>query len=465
MSSVITVDHTIIDDEQKRVLTYLQRQTENSSMFTCDVREIQEIERRKAVIVVQSDMDKFKKIQEEHQTNLKKNKKTKSTCLDDDSKADNRKRNLEWTVLLDAYVRLSNDYCVFIYDRHHFTTRSNISNTHQFFMSVDAHCKFDTCSCRFHAILNENGQLKIDYSGNIAHSIGEIHARPIRGSRREELQQFTALGTTPGALHLQQLKSMSADNKKAGNRNGVGLTSSVIRKISSEGNTKLRRDDDIDKSLRQLKNEQANKIFPAEQIPGYLQQISTEPLRLICFTAGGVAAYHKFALNMPLYWDATGGIVINRDRRVFYYELTMSNLSKGGPSLPITVMLSETHGTMDIVHWINCFIEKYKQAYGFANPFPKPPIIHSDRALVFLLAGIYIFNNDETMNLYIERCWRIVQRTASKRDLELTVVHACLGHFMKNVKRNACKDLGKKQVKYTYLVEKSKSNGSFFSML
>ena len=120
---------------------------------------------------------------------------------------------------------------------------------------------------------------------------------------------------------------------------------------------------------------------------------------------------------------------------------------------------------MDIVHWINCFIEKYKQAYGFANPFPKPPIIHTDRALVFLLVGIYIFNNDETMNLYIERCCRIVQRTASKRDLEITVVHACLGHFMKNVKRNACKDLEKKQVKYTYLVEKSKSNGSFFSMI
>ena len=345
MSSVKTLDHTIIDDEQKRLLTYLQRQRENSSMFTCNVEVIQEIERRKAVIVVQSDMEKFLKFREEHSKNLKKNK---STDLDDGSKADNQKRNLEWTVLLDAYVRHSNDYCVFIYDRHHFTSRSNISNTHIFFMIADAHCKFDKCSCQFHAILNENGQLKINYSGNIAHPIGEIHARPIRSSRREELQQFTTLGATPGALHLQQLKSMSADNKKAGNRNGVGLTSSVIRKISSEGNTKLRRDDDIDKSLRELKNEQVKKIFPAEQIPGYLQQISTEPLRLICFTAGGVAAYHKFALNMPLSWDATDGIVINRDRRIFYYELTMSNLSKGGPSLPITVMLSETHGTIRV---------------------------------------------------------------------------------------------------------------------
>lgn len=127
----------------------------------------------------------------------------------------------------------------------------------------------------------------------------------------------------------------------------------------------------------------------------------------------------------------------------------MSNVRKGRPSLPITSMLSESHGTMDIVHWMNCFIEKYKQAYDFSNPFRKTPIVHSDRALVFLLAGIQIFNNDETMDPYIERCWRIVQRTASKRDLEITVIHACLGHFMKNVKRNASKDLAKKQVKYT----------------
>jgi uncharacterized protein YbgA (DUF1722 family) len=101
---------------------------------------------------------------------------------------------------------------------------------------------------------------------------------------------------------------------------------------------------------------------------------------------------------------------------------------------------------MDIVHWMNCFRQKYKQVYGFSNPLPKPPVIHSDRALVFLIAGIQFFNNDETLNNYVERCWRIVQRTATKRDLELTVVHSCLGHFMKNVKKHASKDLKKKQV-------------------
>ncbi|CAF3851389.1 unnamed protein product, partial [Rotaria magnacalcarata] len=448
-------DHTIISDEQKNVLRYLNRQNANSSDFIFDVKEIQQIERNKANIISQSDMDKLKKLQQDqHKKQHQKNQQNKiitAVAADDDDNnynIENPKRNLEWTLILDEYVWHSNDYCVFSYDRHHFTTRTTIGMTNQFFMSVDVHCKFSTCTCIFHATLTENGRLRINYLGRIVHKAGEVHARPIRGSRREELQQFTSLGATPGALYLQQLKSISTANKEAGNRNAVGSSRSVLRKISSEANSKLRRDDDLDKSLRELKIEQAKKVFPGEVIPGYLQEISTDPLRLICFTAGGIAAYHHFGSTMPLSWDATGGIIVNRNKRIFYYELTMTSLSKGGSSLPISVMLSASHGTMDIVHWMNCFIEKYKQVYGFSNPFPKPPVIHSDRASVFLLAGIQIFNQDETMDRYIERCWRILQRTATKRDLEITIVHACLGHFMKNVRKNASKDLGKKQIPF-----------------
>jgi hypothetical protein len=434
----------------------LQRRTGNTSTFIKDINEIQEIERKKAIVVSQSDMEKLKKFyKNDLEKKNKQNNKNTTTDLHDITDLDTPKRNLDWTLILDRYVRESNDYCVFAYERHHFTIRPTLGNTSQFFLSVDAHCKFESCSCRLHAVLKENGELKINYSGKqIVHDSSETQARPIRRSRREELQQYTALGSTPGALRLQQLKLLSPANKEAGNRNAVGSSPSVIRKISSEANVKLRRDTNLDESLHQIKVEQANKIFPGELIPGYLQEISTDPLRLIFFTAGGIAAYHQFASSMPLSWDATGGIVINRNKKIFYYELTMSNLIKGGPSLPITVMISESHGTTDIVHWMYCFIGKYKQAYGFKNSFPKPPIIHSDRATVFLLAGIQVFNHDETMDRYIERCWRIVKQTATKRDLEITVVHACLGHFMKNVRKNASKDLAKKQVKNNLFLHK-----------
>ena len=46
---------------------------------------------------------------------------------------------------------------------------------------------------------------------------------------------------------------------------------------------------------------------------------------------------------------ATERILANRRKRIYYYELLMSNVNKGGPALPVTVVLSSLHGTMDIV--------------------------------------------------------------------------------------------------------------------
>ncbi|CAF1647365.1 unnamed protein product, partial [Adineta ricciae] len=466
LSPMKTLNRVVIDEEHMELLTFLQRNTESSSFFTCDMNIIQETERAKSIIISQSDMGILKKLREEEQKKTEEdgNSETSdsdnndnsgdlkgnssSDDSDDSSNALQQKRNLEWTVIMDGYIQQSNDYCVFVYERHYFSFGNKRKKRAKYFMSISAHCKFSTCTCTFKATIDKNGKLKVNYKGQIRHLKGEIHSRPQRGSRRQKLQQLSALGVSPNALHLEQYKRLTENNKKSGNRNVVGSSPSVIRKISSEGNVKSRRHDKTLESLHKIKEEQAKTIYPSESLPGYLQAISADPLRVICFTAGGLRVYQRCALNMPLSWDATGGIVINRQKRIYYYELTMQNLIKKGPSFPITVMLSESHGTGDIVHWMNYFKEKYKETFGFRNTFPKPPIIHSDRALVFLLAAIEVFNFDETMARYIERCWRIVQGTANKRDLELTIIHACLGHFMKNVKRNATKELSKKQVPF-----------------
>ncbi|CAM4891244.1 unnamed protein product [Rotaria socialis] len=49
------------------------------------------------------------------------------------------------------------------------------------------------------------------------------------------------------------------------------------------------------------------------------------------------------------------------------------------------------------------------------------------------------------MDRHIERCWHILQRTATKHDLEITIVHACLGHFMKNKDDNITHDIGSEE--------------------
>lgn len=442
-----------MDNQQRKTLELLQRRDTEEPFFMFDINEVRRTEKENLTIVSQTDMNILKRDREkEIEKKLLRQKLGKKNKHDVDNQKETR--SLQWTIIFDTYIKNSNPHCVFMYKDHHFTEAKRIPKSDDFFMSFDALCKFRTCTCAYHAVLQHNGRLKIDYNGTIVHEKDAVHARPIRDERRQQIQEYTNLGVTPRSLYLQKLSHMSSEEKAAGNRNSVGSSPAVIRKISSEGNVKLRRDDDLQTSLQNLKSELAKKIFPAEPISGYLQEISLDPLRLICFTAGGIAAYHNFCRAMPLSWDATGSIVINREKKIFYYELTMSNVKRGGPSLPVTIMLTESHTTMDIVHWMNCFIEKYKQVYGYALQFPRPPVIHSDRATAFLLAGIQIFNHDETMARYLERCWRIVKRVGTTLDIELTVVHACLGHFMKNVKRTASKALTKKQVMIKFFFRK-----------
>ena len=234
-----------------------------------DIEKIQTVAKERPAIVSQADMPILtrmcKEEMEKKAIRKRAQKKDKGDATDE-----KEKRNLEWTVIFDVYTHQSNPYCVFMYEGYYFTRAKKTPAKESFFMSFDACGQFSTCPCRYHATLQHDGWLKIDYSGNIIHLKNEFHARPVRGIRRQQIQELTSLGVTPGSLYLKQLSSMSIEVKEAGNRNKVGSSPSVIRKISSESTVKLRRDDNLEKSLQMLKHELSQKIFPGEQISGYL---------------------------------------------------------------------------------------------------------------------------------------------------------------------------------------------------
>lgn len=63
------------------------------------------------------------------------------------------------------------------------------------------------------------------------------------------------------------------------------------------------------------------------------------------------------------------------------------------------------------------------------NDFPRPAVILSDRAQVFLQASLRVFNN-ETYDQFLIRAYRIVTNKGTTDDLSKTNIHACLAHFM-----------------------------------
>ncbi|CAM4935949.1 unnamed protein product [Rotaria socialis] len=251
--------------------------------------------------------------------------------------------------------------------------------------------------------------------GKIVHSPSEQRARPIRGTHRLSVAEKLTSGLSPDQLRLKEQGHLTENNRKFGNHNLVDSSPHILQKI---------------------KEEQAKLINVGKRVPGYLQTITISPLRLILFTEGALILWNKIGSNVPISWDATGRIVMSRGKRVYYYELTVTNIASrsvttknlSGPSFPITSMLSSTHTTMDLVRW--------------------SPIVHSDGSLVFQLTAMRFFNGDNTMSAYLKRSWIIVNRKATNEDLSKTVVHSCFAHFSKSVKLQATKFFTKKKVAF-----------------
>ncbi|CAM4968582.1 unnamed protein product [Rotaria socialis] len=175
--------------------------------------------------------------------------------------------------------------------------------------------------------------------GKIVHSPSEQRARPIRGTHRLSVAEKLTSGLSPDQLRLKEQGHLTENNRKFGNHNLVDSSPHILQKI---------------------KEEQAKLINVGKRVPGYLQTITISPLRLILFTEGALILWNKIGSNVPISWDATGRIVMSRGKRVYYYELTVTNIASrsvttknlSGPSFPITSMLSSTHTTMDLVRWL-----------------------------------------------------------------------------------------------------------------
>ena len=125
-------------------------------------------------------------------------------------------------------------------------------------------------------------------------------------------------------------------------------------------------------------------------------------------------------------------------KRLLYYELTIQNPVKGQSPLPIAIMISSDHSLPTIINFFNQLRYIEGKICGGRSNLCVPKQINSDRAWVFILASLIVFNKEDYRD-YLDRCFRIVTGGGSKADLGKTVIHACTAHIMKDIKK-ICQD-------------------------
>ena len=308
-------------------------------------------------------------------------------------------------------------------------------------------CTFTDCTFRFKVRMAELYQCVVQCSGNIKHSIKERRARRIDGSLRTELQKDFSLGIKPLKAYCNRLKEKEDDAFIAGNRTGIGATRSVLQKISSEANLQSRKSAGELESWANLSNiPKYNSEGSAET--DFIRQFSLYPFYGIGFTVGAVRTFHDLSPLQTVCVDATGSVLQSglTSKRTYYYELTIKNPVTGKSPLPIAAMVSGDHSLPTITNFFNLLRFYESKLCGGSKRLCIPKQINCDRAWVFILASINVFNKEDYTE-YLNRCFRIVTGESNLHDERKTVVHVCTAHIMKDMKK-LCLELYPKLVKF-----------------
>ena len=73
--------------------------------------------------------------------------------------------------------------------------------------------------------------------------------------------------------------------------------------------------------------------------------------------------------------------------------------------------------------------------------------------MVFILAALQEFNGID-MRMFIERSWKKLNDAVSASDLDKTLVHLCVSHFMNTCKKYVEKKTGKKEQKRIFIYDR-----------
>ncbi|CAF3628835.1 unnamed protein product [Rotaria sordida] len=378
-----------------------------------------------------------------------------STTINDTNAADchektkhmktSNKVNIEYLNILLPHLKHYNAACALCICTRYFG--KNISKSTDLLVRCTLKCSGRVCKfkCNVH-VLNNGYCFLIALNRNVFHRVNERISRPIRGSRRRAIMDKFKGGSSVYRIHAQYDEQRTAREKQGFNYDATGKSKKIFKKIKAEANAESLLSPNISLGILQLHDKLVDEINNDGIIKGGIQIVQFRPFCVVAFTEASIRLYDAI-VNHPdsvLSWDATGGIVKNSSsKQCLYYELTIShpNIVNEDSLVPLTFMLSESQTLFTIIQWLSAFKESYRKVFPHKkDSFAVPAIILSDRAQIFLQAALHVFNN-ENYDAFLARAYRIVTNTAVRNDLSKTNIHACLSHFMLDMRKRVNKYL------------------------
>lgn len=206
---------------------------------------------------------------------------------------------------------------------------------------------------------------------NIRHKQGIKICRPIRAPIRSLMKKQFAQGASVYRMYQEKLQQRTPEQREGRNYDNVGRSRCILSKIKSEGVLDSLLAPDVDQSLSKLLDKFRTEVNPDGKVKGAIQFISRYPSQVIVYSESSIRLFDTLLKqkNVIVSWDATGSIIKEKNsNRLLYYELsvTLPGVVNQDSIVPITFMVSNAHGLVDIIHWISLFKHSYCQVNIFS---------------------------------------------------------------------------------------------------
>ncbi|CAF4044203.1 unnamed protein product [Adineta steineri] len=320
---------------------------------------------------------------------------------DEDDKSSGRKVNIEYFNLLIPYLKHYNSACGLCVCTRYFG--ENTLKPICLLVKVIIKCNGSICTFKCTTYVRNNGTSFVMASDpNILHLVSERISRPVRGSIQREIMEKFRAGGSLYRVYAQYSQQRTSKEKQGFNYDGTGKSRKVFKKIKAESVAETLLAPDAQKGIEELYDQSAIHINGDGVIKGVLQLYQVRPFCVISFMESSIRLYDALVAQKDsvLSWDATGGLIKcqqSSSKQILYYELTLAH-----PNI----------------------VFPHKK-----DMFPRPMVILSDRAQVFLQGGLRVFN-EESYEQFLARAYRMVTHQSLTDDFSKTSIHACVAHFM-----------------------------------
>ncbi|XP_035680562.1 uncharacterized protein LOC118418662 [Branchiostoma floridae] len=116
----------------------------------------------------------------------------------------------------------------------------------------------------------------------------------------------------------------------------------------------------------------------------------------------------------------------------YAYELVVRYPKKGRMPMPCATLVTNNHSVPHITFFLQSFRYAESKVYHH-NTKVNPRLIMADRRMALIISPLNVYCT-ETLQRFLDRCYRIVTGVAKAEDIEMTINHTCASHSMKNAK-------------------------------